>query len=97
MTKNKCISKEQWTQDEHKKYLWMHEELPIQVMIFTNDDEPSVKCLWIKTLSEGNYVSNYFIYSLENEDTHPLDYAIALVEKFKDSQKEEDDGADIPA
>lgn len=80
-----------WIKDDHRKYLWIHDELPIQAMIFSNDNEPEVKCLWIKTLNKGEFVSNYFVYSTETDKIHPLDYAIELVQKFKDNELENDD------
>lgn len=89
--KIKFKSKDDWTLDKKKKYLWIHNSLPIQVMVFENQDEVDIKCLWVKTTYKGNYVSNYFVYTLQNTKVHPLDYAIEMVGKFKDSEKKKND------
>lgn len=81
-------SKDEWSIDEHKKYLWIHDISAIQVMIFNNDQEEDIKCIWVKMLHKGEFVSNYFVYSIDNEKIHPLDYALKMIKQFKESEEE---------
>jgi len=77
-----------WMTDEDKPYLWLHKEQPIEVICYTNDQDPSIKCIWVRMLHDGEYVSNYFSYSKEALDVEPLDFAMNMVEQFKDDGDE---------
>lgn len=86
-------TKEKWYKNQHKPYLWMNDDDDIQAMVFQNEDDKNIYCIWIKTFYDGDYVSNYFVYARDQIDMHPLDYVITMVEKFKE---EHADGEDVP-
>lgn len=91
-------TKENWVKDEHRQYLWIHDQLPIQAMYFVNCDIEDIVCLWVKTHHNDYFVSNYFVYSIEAIKKHPLDYAIEIVDEFKHKESSVKDGKkDLPA
>jgi hypothetical protein len=90
----KCESKDKWEQDKNRKYLWRNDTDDMQVMIFKNEDDSDIKCLWLKILVDKDYMSNYFIYSTETTNRHPLDYALDILENYRieEEEKEEEKG-----
>ena len=90
--KKQPTSKDLWVQDEHKSYLWMNDTDHIQAMVFQNLDDKNIFCLWVKVLHEEEFVSNYFVYSNDQIQMHPLDYAITMVQRFKE---ENDNGENV--
>ena len=79
----------EWTQDEHKPYLWHNEERGVSVICYSNDHDPDIKCIWVRTLHEGEYVSNYFSYSEKAQEMLPMEMAMELVEGFKKEEGED--------
>lgn len=85
-------SKEHWSLDPDKDYLWINDLSPLQTIFFQNQENPSIYCVWVKVYLDKKYVSNYFVYSTKDVNVHPLDYAIDMVNKFKESKKRDVDG-----
>lgn len=71
-----------WYQDETKPYLWHHNEKEISLISYTNDHDPDIKCIWVRMLHDGEFVSNYFTYSQKSQEMLPMEMAMKLVEDF---------------
>jgi len=77
----------EWMIDENKPYLWHHKTLPIEVMCYTNDQDPIIRCIWMRIEHDGEYVSNYFAYSDEAIEMDPLNYALKMFDDFKSAKE----------
>lgn len=78
-----------WTQFEDKKHVLVHDDTAIQVMVFTNDFDEDIKCVWVKINHDNEFLSEYFVFSESKEEMSAFDFALKMVEKFKDLDRDE--------
>ncbi len=71
-----------------QEHHWGNAEKSIQIMIFTNDDDQDLKCIWVKILNDGEWVSNYFLYRVSDTKMTPFEFAESIVKRFKEFKKD---------
>lgn len=82
------MKKEHKNWDRIKDYVWENSDGTIQLMSFTNDDKPNIKCVYIKLYKDDEWVSNYFLYDKDTEEVDALEFAELLVSKYNKEENE---------
>ena len=69
-----------WEIDTETKYTWKHQEKLVEMMSFTNDLNPELKCVYVRFLHNGDWLSNYFI---TREKMDAKEFAIEMIERYQ--------------
>ena len=64
--------------------IWENEQENIEILIYTNDDDPDIKCVFMRYLDDKEgWLSNYFPYKVSVWQANPFDFAMQMVSDAK--------------